>query len=912
MTPKKHIPSARPKKGLSSFETIWKKLRSVTAKCWYILLAGTLSMIVLFSIAITPERYDLQVGDIAYTTITASKDVVDELATERNRDAAVAQVEPSYLYKEGVTADVMHSLASILTQANTVQQYGQKTLEQYAPGEPQKQKSYVFTTAEMEYAKSLFPLLTLADYQINTLMRASDEDMLDINNNITTALENTMNTTIREGYVSETIQYLQQIIGYKTDMDLLQNVVTPILRKVVQPNMVIDQDATAKLQQEARDEVEPVIYKQGQNIVVARERVTANQLDLLRSLGLLDDADFDLTMYVGGALLVLFAMMTYVMIILLFNAKYLQRPKKLAIQMIILNVTLALCIGAKMINLYLPPVLLGAMMMTALLSVACGAAATITLAIVVSALIAGGNSTYGTEMVNLLLTSIISGILVIFIIRRKPYRQQLFLAGVLAAISNIGIILVIGFMTNTSVEDVFTNSLWSAAGALVASLLCVGFNPIMESVFHLATQSKLLELSNPNHPLLRRLLMEAPGTYHHSIIVANLAEAAAEAIGANPLLARAGAYYHDIGKLKRPLYFKENQMGENPHEHTNPYVSAAILTAHTRDGLMMAQQNHLPQEIQDIIIEHHGDTPVMYFYHKALQQANGQPVDISDFRYDGRRPHIKESAIIMLADTVEAAVRSMPDPTPKAIEAFIERLVRGKLEDGQLSHAPVTLSDIDRISEAFSTVLNGVFHERIEYPAISPEQLSRLNAPAPRPPQPPAVEESPVEAIELTKVPEIDAQDAEHAAAEAVNAGEQPAEEVQSTGEREEHPVEEIASATLSPAEASVEADTGAPVEASVVAPAEVAIETPAEASPTVTPAAGEEESAQADSTDTQIEKPVKPAKKKGAKSAEDAQNSPVVGLKPVVGDSETNGVINGKDPAQPGEPAADTQNDEA
>lgn len=261
-------------------------------------------------------------------------------------------------------------------------------------------------------------------------------------------------------------------------------------------------------------------------------------------------------------------------------------------------------------------------------------------------------------------------------------------------------------------------------------MLCIALDPLVETFFHLATPAKLLELSNPNHPLLRRLLIEASGTYHHSIIVANLAEAAAEAVGGNPLLARAGAYFHDIGKLKRPLYFKENQIGDNPHEHTNPYVSAAIVTAHTRDGLIMAQQYRLPQEIQDIIVEHHGDTPVMFFYHKALQEADGQAVDIADFRYDGRRPQSKESAIIMLADTVEAAVRSMHDPTPQKIREFIAKLVRGKLDDGQLDNAPLTLRDITRICEAFATVLNGVFHERIEYPAISPAAAAHVAAQA--------------------------------------------------------------------------------------------------------------------------------------------------------------------------------------
>ncbi|MDD3409465.1 MAG: HDIG domain-containing protein [Eubacteriales bacterium] len=760
-------------------ETLWKAARSETAKCGYILLLGALVLAALFSIAITPERYSLKVGDISHTTITASKDVVDEISTARQREEAARQVEPTYLYKEGVTTEVMQNLASVLTQVSAVQQYGKKTLEQYAPENPDGQEDYAFAAAEVEYAQSLLTLVTLSDYQLGTLLRATDQQMADLRENITSAVQNTLNTTIREGYVNESIQYLQQIIGYKTDLDLLQNVVTPILRKVIQPNMVINQDATAKLQEEARDAVEPVIYKQGQNIVLARERVTANQLEMLRSLGLLDNESVDVVMYIGGALMVLIAMAMLLLILHLFQPELLRKPKKLVILMLILNVTLGLCILGKMIHLYLPPVLLGAMMLTGLLGAAAGYGASVALAILVSSLIAGGDSTYGTEMVNLLLTSIISGTVAATLIRQKAQRQQVLLTGMVTAVTNMCVILTVGFMTNTSVSDVFTNSLWSAGSAIIAALLCVGLDPLVETFFHLATPSKLLELSNPNQPLMRRLLMEAPGTYHHSIVVANLAEAAAESIGANPLLARAGAYYHDIGKLKRPLYFKENQMGDNPHEHTNPYVSAAILTAHTRDGLMMAQQNRLPEEIQDIIIEHHGDTPVMYFYHKALQQADGQPVDIADFRYDGRRPHMKESAIVMLADTVEAAVRSMSDPTPKAIEEFIERLVRGKLEDGQLSNAPITLSDIDKICEAFSTVLNGVFHERIEYPNMSAEAVAAATRQQAKLPEAPP-EESPVEAKELQKIDEAEKPEEP---AEAAPASDEPADAAAEPGE---------------------------------------------------------------------------------------------------------------------------------
>ncbi|MEG2355480.1 MAG: HDIG domain-containing protein [Clostridia bacterium] len=778
------MPNKRPsrKKNALTWEVLGHALRSRTAQCTYVFLCATLVLSTLFLVAITPQRYDLKVGDIAHTTITASKDVVDELSTMRQREEAAKQVEPSYLFKDGVATEVLQNLKSVLSQLMAVQQYGHKVLEQFAPDDLDKQSGYIFTSAEMEYAKSLPTLISLADYQMNTLLRASDPQMRDMCDNLNAAVENTLNTTIREGYVNESIQYLQQIMGYKTDMDLLQNVVTPVLRKVIMPNMVIDQEATEKLRDDARATVEPVIYKQGQNIVLSRERVTANQLEMLRSLGLLDDDNVDIMMYVGGVLLVLLSMAVLWIALRLFSEHTLQSPKKLIILMLILCTTLGLCILGQLINPYMAPVLLAPMMLTGLLGAKVGVAGCLSMSVLVSALIAGGDSTYGSEMVNLLFTSFTSGIIAISIIRHKPYRQQVMLCGILTALTNIAIILTIGFMTNTSVVDVFTNALWSAGSALIASVLCIALDPLIETFFHLATPAKLLELSNPNHPLLRRLLIEASGTYHHSIIVANLAEAAAEAIGANPLLARAGAYFHDIGKLKRPLYFKENQIGENPHEHTNPYVSAAIVTAHTRDGQIMAQQYHLPIEIQDIIIEHHGDTPVMFFYHKALQQADGQAVDIADFRYDGKRPHTQESAIIMLADTVEAAVRSMPDPTPKAIEEFIGRLVRGKLDDGQLNNAPITLRDISKICEAFSTVLNGVFHERIEYPTISATAAAHVAAQATA--RLPKTDESSVEEKELHRVA-IDAMDAEHVAGEMLNLEQTDAEEKNTAEEQD-------------------------------------------------------------------------------------------------------------------------------
>lgn len=776
-----------PKKKKWSWEDLSRALHSSTAQCVYIFLAGTAVLCLLLMLAVTPQRYNLKVGDIAPNTITASKDVVDEISTARQQEAAAAAVEPTYVYKEGISAEVMQNLQSVLAQATAVQKYGQRVLETAAPDDRQKQKSYQFSETELKYARTLLTQLTLADYQLDTLLRATEEQMTEMCSNLTAAVENTMNTTVRETNVNESIQYLQQIIGLKTDIDLLQNVVMPILRKVVQPNMVIDQEATDKLRQEARDAVEPVVYKQGQNIVLARERVTANQLEMLRSLGMLDNDTFDLNIYIGAFLLVMLSMMVLLIALILLDPELLASPKKLVLVMLVLCLTMGACVLAKEINPYLTPALLGVMMLTGLIGARAGVAGCLTLTVLVSALLAGGDTSYTSEIVNLLFISFISGFLVVIVLRRKPYRQQVLLCGLLTGLSNMVIILTIGFMTNNSMGVVVSNALWSALSAVVASVLCIALDALMEAVFRLATPAKLLELSNPNQPILRRLMIEASGTYHHSIIVANLAEAAAETVGANPLLCRAGAYYHDIGKLKRPMYFKENQLGENPHEHTNPYISAAIVTAHTRDGVMLAQQYHLPQEIQDIIIEHHGDTPVMYFYHKALKQAEGQAVDIADFRYDGRRPQSKESAIIMLADTVEAAVRSMPDPTPKAIEEFIAKLVRGKIDDGQLNDAPLTLQDISKICRAFTTVLKGVFHERIEYPSISPAAAARLAAHQPKGEE--GREESQVEARELkrvTDVAEVEREAEDALSNESVEPSEQEIEAAEEQAEKED------------------------------------------------------------------------------------------------------------------------------
>ena len=259
-------------------------------------------------------------------------------------------------------------------------------------------------------------------------------------------------------------------------------------------------------------------------------------------------------------------------------------------------------------------------------------------------------------------------------------------------------------------------------GGLLAGVISTGFIPLVEMAFGFTTDIKLLELANLDQPLLRDLMVQAPGTYHHSVIVSNMVEATAKAINANPLLAKVSAYYHDIGKMKKPLYFIENQMGgENRHEKLAPSMSSLVLISHVKDGVELARQHKLGQEIIDIIQQHQGKGLITYFYQKARDQSlskgsKGLEVKEEDFRYPGPKPQTKEAGLVMLADMIEAASRSLPDPTPARINGIVQKIINKVFSDGQLDDCELTLKDLHEIAKSFNKTLSGIFHQRVEYP----------------------------------------------------------------------------------------------------------------------------------------------------------------------------------------------------
>ena len=358
---------------------------------------------------------------------------------------------------------------------------------------------------------------------------------------------------------------------------------------------------------------------------------------------------------------------------------------------------------------YLVPTALGSMLLTALFNSRFGYVSAAVLSVLVGGL-------WGNEF-NLMVVSFFVGVVGVISIGRIRDRRQFIQAIFFMAGAYIFAITFMGFLRFLPFREIIKEWPFGALTGLFTPIMTYGLLPLVESIFGVTTDFSLLELSNLNHPLLKRLSVQAPGTYHHSIIVGNLAEAAAQSVGANSLLARVGSYYHDVGKIDKAEYFVENQTrGENPHEKLTPRMSALILMNHVKRGLELAEKYKLPSSIKDIIVQHQGTAVMNFFYQKAKSKNGSQETSKEDYRYPGPRPQSKEAAIVMLADSVEAAARSLKGPTHSRLKGLIEDLVDARFKEGQLDKSPLTLRDLERIKESFLMILAGTFHTRIDYP----------------------------------------------------------------------------------------------------------------------------------------------------------------------------------------------------
>ncbi len=364
-------------------------------------------------------------------------------------------------------------------------------------------------------------------------------------------------------------------------------------------------------------------------------------------------------------------------------------------------------------SFYLIPVTLGSMLLTLLLGYEIG--------LVYSFLVGFLLGIVFNLSFNLAFLSVVAGSVATFSIRGVKERTRFYRPMLYISLSYLVMIYFFEVLKGTVAQDILEKCGNGVFNGFISTVLAMGLLPIFEYLFDITTDVTLLELSDLNRPILKRLALEAPGTYHHSIVVGNLAEAAAKSLNANPLLARVGAYYHDIGKIEKPEYFVENQMGaKSKHEKLTPSMSALILESHVKEGAELAEEKRLPKKIIDLIREHHGTTLMTFFYKKALEKGSSEIEEV-EYRYPGPKPRSKEAAILMIADAVEAASRTLEEPKPARIMSLIKKIMMDKFEQGELEECELTLKDLHIIEESFLPILIGVFHPRIDYPELVEE-----------------------------------------------------------------------------------------------------------------------------------------------------------------------------------------------
>ena len=494
--------------------------------------------------------------------------------------------------------------------------------------------------------------------------------------------------------------------------------ITGILNQVLVPNLIIDEFATEIAKKNAQNSVKPyeVVFKKGQKIVFEGEPVTKLKRDALRAAGYnVLEVNF------GGIFGIYLLVSFFTFVFLQYEKNYEKQYYNSKYLTILGTLSLLLAFISALLPTGFSPYIIPIPAYTILVSIFTTPRNAFFVSSILLAVIAIGMH-WNIEVV---VSFILLNTVVMTAVSKLKFSKRSDLLIVSAKISLAGIMIVGGvYFLEKFMMDINNVLILKDIGYIVincfviSGIILLGILPIVENIFKVMTPYGLAELADHNQELLKRLMQEAPGTFNHSLTVSHLCENAAEAIDANPVLARVGAMYHDIGKLLRPMFFVENQSFygiDNPHKSCTPRFSKMLITAHPKDGAELAKDARLPQVITNFILQHHGTSLVSYFYNEALKEEGADKVNEEQFRYPGPKPNMKETAILMLADAVESAVRAAKNPSNEEIDAIINKIVQERLNDGQLSDSPLTLKDIKTISETFSRMLRGMHHKRIKY-----------------------------------------------------------------------------------------------------------------------------------------------------------------------------------------------------
>jgi len=718
-----------------------------------VVLALILTVIIIPKGGFVPGYYSP--GDVASRDIKSPRDLLipDQPLTEEKRQAAAQAILPLYDFDPRTAVELSERLTALLDQASAELE---KDPTDALPGKDNDHTLLAGLSTEQLSLMALLadrPAIGVLVQQLLVPVMARP-----IVGNLQVFESGWEGSIVVRDLVSQTEQTLQdaeQVIGIGAAHDLLAarlqqskdwsagegHLLLDLAKRLMRPNLTFNQNETEERRRLARERVQPVLFqvKKGEMVVREGERVNEEQIRKLKALRGISGGHSGLLNGTGlliGILLLLFVGHRYAKVNV---SKYRPNTRDLLFLVLVfvglfvlVKLSIFICTAMETAFPYIDstsyyyafPFAVGAMLVRIVLNSEVALVFSLIFAALIGVLF--GNNLFIT------LYALIGSLTAAHFVRHCLVRSTLYQAGLQLSLVNALLVVSIHLMAG---HDLNTQLLYKAgfglAGGFFCALLVTGLVPLAESLFKYTTDIKLLELANMNTPALRELMIQAPGTYHHSIIVGNLAEAAAETISANPLMARVAAYYHDIGKIRKPLYFVENiGAQENRHDKLSPSMSALILMSHVKDGVDAARANKLGETLVDIIRQHHGTALIKFFYDRAKKQSGSgaQQVDECDYRYPGPKPQTREAALIMLADAVEAASRTLTDPTPARIQGMVQKIINNIFIDGQLDECELTLKDLHNIAKSFNRILSGIFHHRIDYP--EPVHKGREKEPA--------------------------------------------------------------------------------------------------------------------------------------------------------------------------------------
>lgn len=691
------------------------KLKKILTSSNTVKVSALIGFTLLMTGVIASQNYFFQniiENGISKRDIVAQKTltVVDVKRTEQHRKEVASKVEPVLTAAED---DFIKT--NLTTMENSILQIRKK---------------------DTDAAVKLDELSILLDLSGNPrkefittfLLKSDDASLHEVFDKANMTLDRILHVGISESDYENNDIHLLVINNMVSNVSRRQiSVISALLEQVIVPNLVVDEFATEIARKNAMNSVKPyeITFQKGDKILFEGEPVTRLKRDALRQAGY---NVYELNWQGLSAIYILVFLTTLMFLGYMkffektfFEARYISISAVLSIVVAIIATVIPTGFSP-----YILPIPAYMIIMAIFLNPRVAFIATV----IMSSVLAIG-AQYDIQW---LITFILLGMVSMITLSKIRYSRRfdliknglyISLAGLVVTLS---IYLIEKCLIDVSNMLIVENCVFIFINGILSSIIALGLFPVFESWFGIITPYGLAELADHNQPLLKRLQFEAPGTYHHSLMVSNLCEAAAEAIGANPILARVGAFYHDIGKLKRPLFFVENQSYfgiENPHTKLNPRLSKMVITAHPKDGVELAKEYGLPPIIHNFILQHHGEGLASYFYNQAVQEEGIENVKEEQFRYTGPKPNTKETAILMIADAVESAVRSLKNPTPEEIEKIIDKIIVERLNDTQLADSPLTLHDLKVIAATFSRILRGMQHNRIKYQENLAEEFDK-------------------------------------------------------------------------------------------------------------------------------------------------------------------------------------------